>query len=494
MNIKNIGVAILTYNRPDYFTQVYSYIPFHKIDELVVVNDGTNHYVPSPKTGQFDQTRYQVIYGDKQNGIAWAKNRAAEYLVERGCEHIFFIEDDVIIKNKDVFDVYIRHAQTFGIHHLNFLKVAGNEKTLRYHYIAPNGCSIGFYKNPQGAFSYYNAAIFKKLGFFDENYKNAFEHIDHEYTLVKNQVIPPFWYFPDVLDSEKYLKTIEGSDENSTITKKEQYKENWEKSAEHFIKKHGHFTNQIRDLSIKELEKSLQFLEINYSRKKEVNGDKKLSIIIPYRDRRIALEALIPKLTEYVSKQVKNFDISIVEQDDNEPFNKGLLNNLGVLLNPDSDYYCIHDVDLIPEFADYSYPENPSHMSKYCSQFNYIEDPAALMGGVVLFQKEHFFDVNGYPNDYVGWGKEDACLHHRVLQKGYGIYQHPFGRYYSVPHVHRLENPKEHEYHKINSEKWKNELDGVLKSEDNGIKNIDISNYDIAVIVKENYNHIKVKK
>lgn len=489
-----IGVGILTYNRPDYYAEVYSHLPFCRFDKLVVVNDGDEYYVPSPRTGQFDQTRYPVIYGETQKGIAWAKNQALKNLIERGCTHIFLIEDDVLIKDENVFDVYIRHAQTFGIHHLNFLKVAGNEKTLKYTYKAPNGCALGFYHNPQGAFGYFNANIIKKLGYFNDHYMNAFEHIDFEYNLSKNQVAPPFWYFADVLDSEKYLTTIEGSDENSTITNKYQYKENWEKSATHFVKKHGHFTNQIPDVGIKVLEKSLQFLETNYSRKKEVNGDKRLSIIIPYRDRKTALEAIIPKLTEYVSKQVKNFNISVVEQDDNELFNKGLLNNLGVLLNPDADYYCIHDVDLIPEFSDYSYPENPTHLSTFCSQFNYIEDPAALMGGVVLFQHDHFKKVNGYPNDYVGWGSEDNTLHNRCLKAEFKIYRHPFGRYYSIPHTPRITDPKEYEMHIINGQKREDEKAGKTDYQKNGVNNIDISQYSVGLSEQKKYKHFKVKK
>jgi len=492
--MSSIGVGLLTYNRPDYYGKVYSSLPFGRFSKLVVVNDGEDTYVPSPATGQFDQTGYPVIYGKTQRGIAWAKNQALKNLIERGCEHIFLIEDDVIIKDDDVFDAYIEHAQTFGIHHLNFLKVAGNEKTLKYEYHAPNGCALGFYHNPQGAFSYFNANIIKKLGYFDEEYMNAFEHIDFEYNLSKNNVCPPFWYFPDVLDSEKYLETIEGSDENSTITNKDQYKDNWERSAKWFINKHGYFTNQIPDVGIKGLEKSLKFLETTYSKKKAVNADKKLSIIIPYRDRETALNLILPKLEDYVSKQVKNFDISVVEQDDNNLFNKGILNNLGFLLNPDADYYCFHDVDLLPEFSDYSYPENPSHLSRFCSQFNYVEDPTALMGGVIVFQKEHFQKVNGYPNDFVGWGSEDRALHNRCLKVGLDVYTHPFGQYMSVPHTPRITNPEEYDMHIINGQKREDEFSGKTDFQKNGISNLDISRYSVTLVnERKNFKHYKIK-
>jgi hypothetical protein len=484
--MSKIFVSILTYNRPDYYKQVISSIPRHKIDFLHTVNDGERFYVNSNDVDS-------VCYNQEQLGIAKSKNKALQFALDNGYEHIFLIEDDVLIKDENVFDVYIKHANTFGIHHLNFLKIAGNEKTIKYIHEAPNGCALGFYHNPQGAFQYYNASIIKKLGFFDENFKNAFEHVSHEYTLSLAKVVPPFWMFPDVLDSEKYLTTIEGSDENSTITNVGKYKENVQQSAEYFVKKHGLFTTQIHQPSINELKKTLMHLESNYSRKKLVNGDKKLQVIIPYRDREPALKQIIPKLHEVLSKQVKNYQISVIEQDDNALFNKGLINNLGFLLNSDADYYCFHDVDLLPEFSDYAYPENPVHMSTFCRQFNYIENPDACMGGVVLFKREHFESVNGYPTHLSGWGSEDNLLTIRCQKIGLKIFKHPFGKFYSVPHKSRLENPIEYHAHIDNGKKREEEREGLTSMWDNGLKNIDIKDFSIIVEHKQTHKHFKVK-
>jgi len=484
--VKKIGLCLTTFNRKDYYEQVLSAIPRNVIDFFVIVNDGTFHYT-NPSDAD------HIITSDKQNGVAWAKNRGIEKLLDVGCTDIFTMDDDVIITDHNVFQKYIDTANIFGIYQLSFEKVAGNEKSLQYTYTSTNGASLGLYRNPQAAFCYTHSNIFKKIGLYDENMVNSFEHISYSYDLSKKALNPNFWYFPDVLNSEKYLTTIKGSDENSTITNKPNYKENWDRSASYFIKKHGHFTNEITDVGIKGLEKTLIDIETRLSRKKLVNTDKKLSVIIPYRDREEALKTVVPILHEYIARQVQNFDISVIEQDDNELFNKGLLNNLGFLLNQDSDYHCIHDVDLIPTFSDYSYPKNPTHLSKYCSQFNYIEDPAAIMGGVVLFKKEHFQMVNGYPNDYVGWGKEDSCLHHRIIRKGLTIYQHPFGKYFSTPHQHRLEISGAHEQHLKNSEKWKSEIEGLTLLEDNGVNNLDISRFIINYDDKRKYKHYKIK-
>ena len=481
-----IGVGLVTYNRPEYYKKVLENIPKHLIDTLVIVNDGENSYV---NTEDADV----VILNKEQLGVGKSKNKILKYFIENTeCEHLFLMEDDVLINDSNVFNVYIETANLFGIYHLNYEKVAGNEKTLKYSYSLPSGHSIGMYHNPQGAFSYFHKNIIKKFGYFDENYINAFEHIDLEYRLCKEKITLPFWYFPDVLNSNKYLSTIEGSDENSTITNKEFYTQNVEKSANVFIKKHGHFTNSIPQVNEKVLPMFLVHLETHYSRKFLFNEEKKLCIIIPYRDRKSAFDRIIPELTEYVSKQVKNFKLCVIEQNDNKPFNKGLLNNLGFLLNPDFDYYCFHDVDLIPQFSDYSYPEMPSHLSSHCSQFGYVNIPDKIMGGVITFRKEHFIKVNGYPCSYYGWGKEDDSLYFRCEQSNLIPYKHPFGRYYSVPHPHRLTNPIENELHLKNGERFEREKSGEISIFEDGLNTIKLDNFTVELNENDMYTHIKI--
>jgi hypothetical protein len=449
-----IGVGIITYNRPDYYKLVLNTIPRNKITKLVIVNDGENVYV-DPKDAD------TVIHNKQQLGVAKSKNKALKELVDLGCEHLFLIEDDILIKDSNVFDEYIRAANSAGIHHLCYEKVAGNERELKYTLEHPDGSKIGFYHNPQGAFMYINANLIKKLGYFDENYTNAFEHIDFAYNLIKKKVAPPFWYFPDLYNSEKYLTDIEGSNQNSSITNKDKYQENWQKSAEYFTKKWGYFTNKIQDVGVKGLLLSLIELQSRYSRKKIINKDKKLSIIIPYRDRIPALNQIIPALQAYVSKQVSDFEIIVAEQDNNKPFNKGLLNNIA-FTQAKGDYMCFHDVDLIPEISDYSYPLKPSHISSHCSQFHYINIPDKIMGGVILFSKEHYQQVNGYSNEFNGWGKEDDDLYARCEKENLHPYKHPFGKFYSVPHPHRLTNPEENTHHTVNGQRFRNYLEGTL--------------------------------
>jgi hypothetical protein len=482
-----IGVAIITYNRPDYYKKVLSTIPREMIDALVVVNDGYDTYT-SDSDAEF------VIQHNRKLGVSVSKNHAIKFLIEKfNCEHIFVIEDDILIKRSDVFEAYIKASNSTGIHHLCYEKVAGNEKSLKYVLEQPDGVKVGFYHNPQGAFMYINANLIKKLGYFDENYLNAFEHIDFAYNLIRKGVAPPFWYFPDLLNSEEYLTDIEGSSQNSSITNKEGYNENWQRSARYFVNKWGFFTNEILDDGVDKLKESLIFLQTNYSRKKNVNKNQKLSIIVPYRDRKVALDILIPNLIGYIGKQVENYEIIVVEQGDSEFFNKGKINNVGYKLkSTDSTYVCFHDVDLIPEFSDYSYPELPSHLSSHCSQFAYVNIQDKIMGGVIMFKNEDYEQVNGFSNEYVGWGKEDDDLYFRCEKENLVPYKHPFGRYYSIPHELRLKDENEKENHKKNGEKLGEFLNGKKDHKNDGLNNL---KFDIIETKKmhDKVNYYKVK-
>ena len=132
----------------------------------------------------------------------------------------------------------------------------------------------------------------------------------------------------------------------------------------------------------------------------------KLGVIIPYRDREEHLERFIEHFTEFMSDKKINYQIFVIEQYDLKLFNRGRLLNIGykIALNYECDYFCFHDVDMLPEEADYSYPMKPTHLASQLSNYNYSVPYDEYFGGVTLFNKYDFELVNGYSNEYWGWG------------------------------------------------------------------------------------------
>ena len=414
--MEKIGVGIITYKRPQYFKKLKDTIPFDRVDNVVVVNDD-----PSVEPCNCTDLVYHEIINEENYGVGISKNRALKYLIDQGCTHLFLIEDDVEIIDPNVFDVYIKTAKRSGLHHLSFGHVGGPLKkqikgTRKY----IDGTGIQMYHNPQGSFCYYNANVIKKIGYLDENYKNAFEHVDHEYQLIKSGLLPAFWWFPDVIDSHKYVMITPGGAINSVITDKEGYSENYEKSAKYFIEKWGYFTNKIEDVKPDYVEYRLNFIENNYSRKHELNDGKTLAVIIPFRNRHKHLSELIPELKKVLNKQNPNHQIFVIEQtgshkgegnwhDGDQPFNKGALFNAGVDIAKKNgvDYVVLHDVDLIPICSDYGYPNQPTHLSYLVEQFQFKPQYAELFGGVFSISIDDYYKSGGYANDFWGWGKED---------------------------------------------------------------------------------------
>ena len=112
----------------------------------------------------------------------------------------------------------------------------------------------------------------------------------------------------------------------------------------------------------------------------------------------------------------------MIEQYDDKPFNRGKLLNIGFIKAKElgCNYVCFHDIDMLPVKVDYSYADRPTQLA---NRFIYevgvertISDE--YFGGVTIFPVEQFEDINGYSNDYWGWGFEDNDLLLRCKEKG----------------------------------------------------------------------------
>ncbi|BFZ09367.1 hypothetical protein BsWGS_12406 [Bradybaena similaris] len=167
----------------------------------------------------------------------------------------------------------------------------------------------------------------------------------------------------------------------------------------------------------------------------------RVAIIIPYRDRWMHLKVLLYYLIPTLKRQQIHFRIFVVEQYGNETFNKGRIMNAAFREALKLfDFHCVtfHDVDLVPEDDRnmYSCSEQPKHMSYSIDKFKYILPYQGLVGGVLMFQREHFQLVNGYSNMYWGWGAEDDDMTTRILSHGLRIYRTPsnIAKYKMVKH------------------------------------------------------------
>jgi hypothetical protein len=165
--------------------------------------------------------------------------------------------------------------------------------------------------------------------------------------------------------------------------------------------------------------------------KQHVHGG--LALIVPYRGRFRHLVQFVPHLEGFL--QGAHLRIAVIEQADARPFNRGKLLNIGFSLFGDSDRICFHDVDMLPldQNCDYLNSGTTVHLAGRAEQFGYRMPYPEYLGGVLLPKKEDFQRVNGFSNQYWGWGAEDDDLYARFVMAEVRV-EHKPGRYRSLPH------------------------------------------------------------
>lgn len=176
--------------------------------------------------------------------------------------------------------------------------------------------------------------------------------------------------------------------------------------------------------------------------------EKRLALVVPFRNRHEHLEAFIPHVVRYFERDKLDrhirYEVHIIEQADDEPFNRGALKNIGFgMVRGNCDYVCFHDIDYLPIWSDYSFPSNPTRLiwhgltSSTISSARPQGAPSreTFFGGVVMFNNQDFETVGGYPNCYWGWGAEDTELRMRCKVAGLEL-SHRDGTYRALPHAH----------------------------------------------------------
>jgi hypothetical protein len=161
----------------------------------------------------------------------------------------------------------------------------------------------------------------------------------------------------------------------------------------------------------------------------EIEGDR-TAIIIPYREqkgekRKEQLNKMIEYMADYLDEI--HHKIFIIEQkDDGRKFNRGKLLNAGFKIAQEEggfNKFIFHDVDLLPsmELKKYYLPvktKSPIHIANVWKE-RYDYD--TYFGGVVAFPEEIFENINGFPNNFWGWGGEDDVLFYRTQKLKYPI-------------------------------------------------------------------------
>ncbi|XP_048789713.1 beta-1,4-galactosyltransferase 4 [Lagopus muta] len=155
----------------------------------------------------------------------------------------------------------------------------------------------------------------------------------------------------------------------------------------------------------------------------ECSALQRVAILIPHRKRERHLLYLLEHLHPFLQRQQLDYGIYVIHQAGSTTFNRAKLLNVGyleALKEENWDCFIFHDVDLVPEndFNIYMCDRQPKHLVVGRNSTGYRLRYQGYFGGVTALTRDQFSKVNGFSNNYWGWGGEDDDLRIRVeMQK-----------------------------------------------------------------------------
>lgn len=158
-----------------------------------------------------------------------------------------------------------------------------------------------------------------------------------------------------------------------------------------------------------------------------IPGQDRLIQLAQFKEYMMGNNGFISKVSNKLRKKGINniIDITIVEQSqDNKRFNRGALLNIGFIEENDYDVFIFHDVDLLPNESmidTYATKYSKNDIVHFAAGWARYKGPNYL-GGVTLLGKNAFNHINGFPNNFWGWGGEDDELLRRINTQNFNNY------------------------------------------------------------------------
>jgi len=202
----SIGIGITTHNRPEVLKRtvdaIIAHTPFAKI---VVVDDASADPVAVYDATQGHRTFVNLYRFEENVGIARAKNKCLEMLVDAGVEHLFLFDDDAYPIAADWWKPYVESPEPhlmrifpdlLGPNKLNDLKEVYRDEA----HVA--------YTRPRGIMLYAHRSVLDAVGGMDPGFgKWGYEHGDWSNRIHAAGLTT--WRFADVVGAEELIYSLD---------------------------------------------------------------------------------------------------------------------------------------------------------------------------------------------------------------------------------------------------------------------------------------------
>jgi glycosyltransferase involved in cell wall biosynthesis len=246
-----IGVGIITCNREDFLKKCLGSIPEY-IDELVIVNDGK---VLSKEI----EIRGSLIQNTIGRQVGKCKNLAMSHLLNRGCDYIFTLEDDIMIKDPETFNHYINASLETGLEHFNFgfsqkENLTPDLKPVYRKIVKYKNCSIVLTPNVLGALTFYTRQALQTIGLHHFKFnKGHGDHPELTYRAWKHGFTTPFWWFADIYGSWDMIENLSNMGSDSVVRNQEDMMKNFYEACNVFKELHGVHMLEVPQVSEQEV-------------------------------------------------------------------------------------------------------------------------------------------------------------------------------------------------------------------------------------------------
>lgn len=196
------GLVITTYNSEKIFEELYETLPLNKLDDIVVINGGEEY-----------KRKYSGVHWIqhcKNNYPSVCRNDGLNFLKERNTDYFFILEDDQLILDENIFDAYIEASNISKLGYFCFASNAWetgppNQRTPKLQVQYSNELTVNFYQHFCNEFTFRTKKMLELSGLYKTQYRYIFD-IQNVYDISKTNLGTPFWYSPDISNSDKYIK------------------------------------------------------------------------------------------------------------------------------------------------------------------------------------------------------------------------------------------------------------------------------------------------